>query len=128
MGRALNADVIRKRLSDYLTGKKSLKAFHTWFVPATWDAAESASDEMRELIYEIALLLAEYTSGHRTETSLRDKLTLLATSVVIAGARRNKWTSSSRSHAFTIFLQRHPRMVVRSLTSAARTRDLGALV
>lgn len=81
MQQVLSADVIRKHLANYLAGKMSLKAFHSWFVPATWDAADSAPAPVRELVYEISLRVGEYTSRHLTESDLRNRLAPLVLSI-----------------------------------------------
>jgi hypothetical protein len=76
----LRESLIRKKLSDYLSGRLSLRKFRDWFVPATWDVEEWASVPTQELVYEIKLRMAEYTSGYWTEDELRATLLPLATS------------------------------------------------
>lgn len=56
---------VRAWLSRYLDGQIVLAHFEEWFVPATWGIADS------DLVNEISLLLAEYSSGDRTEEELR---------------------------------------------------------
>ena len=82
MRNALDA-AIRKKLIAYLAGRVSLTAFHTWFVPATWDTADSAPPPLRDLIYEISLRLAEYTGGYLTENQLREKFKVLINTIIV---------------------------------------------
>jgi hypothetical protein len=70
----LNESSIRLRLLRYLDGTDSLRMFRQWFVPSTWNVEEWASPRLQELVYSIKLLLAEYTSGHRSEEDLRARL------------------------------------------------------
>lgn len=64
---------IRTRLAAYLDGGLSLEDFDHWFAGATWDVRHS-DPAAAELVYEVELLVAEFTSGHRFESELRDEL------------------------------------------------------
>ncbi len=64
---------IRERLSRYLNGDLSLSEFQEWFVPVAWEAQGSANDITGDLLNEIELDLAEFTSGHRSEEELRGR-------------------------------------------------------
>ncbi len=77
MKQELTEDQIRKQLSRYIAGKISLQAFRDWLVPATWDVDKWPAASLRNLVYEIKLRLAEYTSGHWSEMDLREKLSPL---------------------------------------------------
>ncbi len=91
MSKNLTESVFRRKLAAYLAGGMSLRAFNDWFVPSSWKILPTASDELREFIYEIKLRLAEYSSGHWTKSQLREKLFPLALSrllVVDSGVDR----------------------------------------
>jgi len=65
---------IREAVSQYIAGRVSLRQFQEWFASQTWnvDSVAEASD-LRQLVNEIDLLLAEFSSGHWTEQELKDK-------------------------------------------------------
>jgi hypothetical protein len=69
---------VRDKLADYVTGRLSLRAFHRWFMPATWDV--DGLDRLGDVVNQIKLHLAEFTNGHRTEHELKDALRPLVTS------------------------------------------------
>ena len=56
-----------RHLVAYLCGSDSLRNFREWFDAATWEH-EAESD----LIGQIELGLAELSSGHRTESELKE--------------------------------------------------------
>lgn len=62
----------RRRVSELLTGHRSLRDVAEWFSRLAWELEESRipSDELRQFVSEIELSLAEYTSGHRGEEDL----------------------------------------------------------
>ncbi len=63
---------IRNHLRSYLRGDTTLGEFQTWFIPRAF-----ASDES-DLADAIELVLAEFTSGHRTEDDVRQQLASIA--------------------------------------------------
>lgn len=73
---------IRAHLIDYLIGQVSLRDFETWFTAATWNAVGHVARSTEDLIGEVALRLAEWSSGHRTTEEIHDLLAPLATNVV----------------------------------------------
>jgi hypothetical protein len=62
---------IREALARYVSGEIFLKELQAWFIPRAWEILTEGGAST-DLIAEIELLLAEYTSGQRTETDLRD--------------------------------------------------------
>lgn len=74
---------IRDKLAKYLANEISLEEFQDWFVPGTWEVRESGNTSAIELSAEIALRLAEFSNGHWTELSLREKLRPLLESYVV---------------------------------------------
>jgi len=68
----LNLDLaIRDKLASYLVGEISLAEFEDWFVPASWNVAQSNNQNAINLVYEIELWLAEYSDGHWREDELK---------------------------------------------------------
>lgn len=65
-------EILQDELTCYLAGEQSLSEFYHWFVPEAWDVHQWASPRVQEVVGEINLLLAEYSSGHRTEQELKD--------------------------------------------------------
>ncbi len=68
-----------QHLVSYLSGKESLHDFRQWFDATTWDTEVWYSD----LASQIELLLAEFSSGHRTEHELNELLGEAVTHSVI---------------------------------------------
>lgn len=66
---------IREAVMQYIAGLVSLRQFQEWFASQTWnvDSVAEAGD-LRQLVNEIDLLLAEFSSGHWTEQELKGKL------------------------------------------------------
>jgi hypothetical protein len=65
-------DEIYNWLSRYLAGQISLREFHDWFIPATWELDDQS--EPAKLVHRIQLLLAEFANGDRLEDDLREAL------------------------------------------------------
>ena len=70
-------ETIHRWLKRFLDSEISLSEFQQWFVPATWDVDDLESEEAQEFASEIALRLAEYTSGHLSESELQSELVQL---------------------------------------------------
>lgn len=66
---------IRERLYQLLDGRLALDEFKEWFVPAMWD---SRDPEAAGLANHVKLLLAEFSSGHRTLSELQRELEVAA--------------------------------------------------
>lgn len=62
---------LQSHLADYLAGTSSLPEFRDWFDVETWDLDMQPDEPLGQLVGEIELRLAEFTSGHRTEDDLR---------------------------------------------------------
>ena len=66
---------IRQAVTEYIAGRASLREFQEWFAPRTWDIDSMVQiGELRKLVGEIDLLLAEFSNGHWTEQELKNKL------------------------------------------------------
>ncbi len=74
---------IRKQLGHYLNSGISLEDFEDWFVAHSWNYNEAANLILLELVSEIELLLAEFSSGHWTEDDLKERLRPIITSFTI---------------------------------------------
>lgn len=90
---------IHERLVGYLAHETTLSEFEDWFVHATWDRVARETPETADLIGEIELRLAEYSSGHRTEAGLRQFLLPLVMYVVV-GERPYRTSSGSTTTTF----------------------------
>jgi hypothetical protein len=69
--------IIRDKLASYLVGELSLEDFEDWFVPESWNVAQTNDQNATNLVYEIELWLAEYSNGHWSEDELKDHLKLI---------------------------------------------------
>ena len=66
---------IREAVTRYIAGRISLRQFQEWFAPRTWDIDSMiAAGQLRKLVNEIDLLLAEFSNDHWTEQELKNKL------------------------------------------------------
>lgn len=110
---------IRERLLGYLNGGTDLHAFEDWFVPAAWDIEKSGACQALDLTYEVELLLAEYTNGHRSESDLREELCRLIP--VYRGAFGTRSTIVASGTSQIIHSEALPfRWTEYTVTSAAR--------
>lgn len=83
---------VRQQLARYASGEILLAEFQTWFVPNTWTVERDADPKASQLVYRIELLLAEYSSGHWTESELRTKLrTYVGSSVIVVDFAPSAW-------------------------------------
>ncbi|MCL4540838.1 MAG: hypothetical protein M1396_00615 [Chloroflexi bacterium] len=79
---------LRKRLGKYLDGVTTLDEFRSWFVPHVLLTIEQSTvtDDVRELVYTIAGLFAEFDHGDWTLAQLLAQLTPLRYSGIISAA------------------------------------------
>ena len=75
---------IREQLARFLAKEISLDTFEDWFAPRSWNFHQASSQVLREMVSEIELLLAEFSSRHLTEDDLRSRLGPFATSYRIS--------------------------------------------
>ncbi len=68
---------IREHLARYLVGESTLREFREWFIRATDRVDLRVESPLRDLIGEIELRVAEFTSSHLGEDDLRSLLTPL---------------------------------------------------
>jgi hypothetical protein len=65
---------IHDELVRYLAGEISMTDFRNWFYSTTWEIQQPIDQTLAEVIGEVGLRLAEFSSGHWTESELRGKL------------------------------------------------------
>ena len=70
MDSAVDQD-IRDGLASYLAGSLTLMEFHRWLMPFLWTINRQEDPLAYQRASKIALYLAEYGAGHRTEEELR---------------------------------------------------------
>ena len=84
---------IQNELVRYLAGETTLDQFRQWFDSETWEIAESSPQA--SLVSQIELLLAEYSSGDRTEGELRAELNKLSRNFHVHVSFSTSGTTSS---------------------------------
>lgn len=72
---------IRGSVARYLRGEISLDLFEDWFVERSWNMHRDSDEAAQKLASEIELRLAEHSSGHLDEPSLRLELLSLINKV-----------------------------------------------
>src|ERR1700674_2226168 len=93
---------IREQLARYLNQEITLAGFQEWYVPFSWQADRRSDLFLRELISDIDLRLAEYTSGHLSEEQLRSELrSLIQTCRVTIGTTTSAVITTSFSSSET---------------------------
>lgn len=75
------------RLVAYVEGRSSRQAFEDWLTPLTFEVVGNGPPTLDELIREIELHLAEFTSGHLSEQELRSELSPLLQTYHLEGFR-----------------------------------------
>ena len=65
---------IREKLASYFEGRISLEDFEDWFVSASWNVVQSKNRQLIDMVYDIELLLAEFTDGCWTQAELKQLL------------------------------------------------------
>lgn len=59
------------RLTEFAMGRLAVGDFEDWFVQASWNADLWASPELRDAVYSIELVLAEYSNRHVSNSYMR---------------------------------------------------------
>src|SRR5579871_6566541 len=65
---------IREKIGRYLRRDLSLDQFEDWIAQHSWNMHKDSSDSAQKLASAIELRLAEHSSGHLSESELRDEL------------------------------------------------------
>jgi len=77
----VSGNAIRERLISYLLGEISLAELEEWVVSETWNVHQTGDQSTQDLVFSVELLLAEHSSGHRTEEELREEFRKLLSTV-----------------------------------------------
>ena len=77
MPRIPTEEAVRRKLSQYLGAKISLRQLNAWLMESTQAFDRSSDKGLHQLVYAVKLRLAEHTSCHWTEAALRTKLAAL---------------------------------------------------
>jgi hypothetical protein len=59
------------KLSELAMGRVAIRDFEEWFVQSSWNANAWASPSLREAVYSLELVLAEYSNQHVSHSYLR---------------------------------------------------------
>lgn len=92
---------IRQHVAHYLAGQETLADFRRWLLPLLWRVDRVNDIAAFDTVTEIALYLAEYDRGHRTESEVQGLLgplllpgpsmpsgTTASTQAITVGSRR----------------------------------------
>ncbi len=74
---------IRSQLGRYLRVEMSLDHFEDWVAQSSWNMHKDSGEQAQKLASAIELRLAEHSSNHLDEVSLRDELRQLLNPQVI---------------------------------------------
>lgn len=66
----VNYDALCFYLNNYIKGYYTLPVFMKWFIPKCWNTSQAD-----QFVWEVKLLVSEYTNGHKTEHELKEELT-----------------------------------------------------
>ena len=106
-------DEVGRRIAAFVTGQTSLNQLREWFEPLSWQLAEILGDaDMpsadQQLVFDVDLLLSEYTSGHRDEQEVRSALLpRVATYRAVLGSgavARPLWVGNARTTQLEAFV------------------------
>jgi hypothetical protein len=67
----LRAEELAHRMTEFAVGRVALREFEDWLVQSSWNAHEWASPDLRDAVYTLELVLAEYTNGHASSSHVR---------------------------------------------------------
>ncbi|GAC1406775.1 MAG: hypothetical protein NVSMB52_20280 [Chloroflexota bacterium] len=62
---------IRERVASYISGRSSLNEFRLWLMPLLWQIDRERDALAFRLATKLALYIAEYGAGHRTDADMR---------------------------------------------------------
>ena len=82
MNLSLDID-IREKLANYIIGNISLADFEDWFVSPSWNVMQREKKTTIDLVYDIELILAEYSRGCWDEDELKNLLRPMVENYVI---------------------------------------------
>ena len=62
---------VRRFAAEYVANKATLAELERWLAPLAWSLDDESDSALRDIVNEIELRIAEYTSGAWDETALR---------------------------------------------------------
>jgi hypothetical protein len=74
---------IREKLGRYLRRDLSLDQFEDWIAQQSWNMHKDSNEAAQKLASAIELRLAEHSSGHLSESALREELRQFANPPVV---------------------------------------------
>lgn len=95
---------VLNRLGDLLRGTETLRSFHSWLVGASWDMQVDSDRDAIELVGQVELAFAEYTSGHLLREGLLKRLQEIRSNVRFT-AVQPQWVSVSDPASQFVLLQ-----------------------
>ncbi|MEX1253550.1 MAG: hypothetical protein WEE64_04340 [Dehalococcoidia bacterium] len=87
---------IREQIARYHCREISLAEFEHWFAPRAWGADREGDRAALDLVGQIELLLAEFSSRHRSEDEVRRRLQSIAENYTV---RLNAVTGSTSTNS-----------------------------
>jgi len=94
---------IRSTIQDLLAEKMSLDDFQQWFAYEMIDILTDSEAHHEPLAYQVEAYLAEYTGGHRSESSLRERLRYLVEHYSFSEDRLERIYSNTSSPSVVVF-------------------------
>jgi hypothetical protein len=73
-----DVEAIRERVAGFLAGQSSLDDLRLWIMPLLWRIDRQGEAQSFEVASKIALYIAEYGAGHRTQLDFEGALLALA--------------------------------------------------
>ena len=67
----LSAQEFVHRLSEFAIGRLAVRDFEDWFVQASWNPDLWAPPALRDAVYSLELVLAEYSNRHVSNSYVR---------------------------------------------------------
>jgi len=74
---------IREKIGRYLRGELSLDHFEDWIAQASWNMHKDSDERAQKIASAVELRLAEHSSEHLDENSLREELRQLVNPKVV---------------------------------------------
>jgi hypothetical protein len=119
-----NTQDIIEKVEAVLIGGMSVERFQDWFGPYTWNIHKRSGAAVQDLVYQIDLLLSEYTSDDLSESELRKELEDAISPFVVSTSFRVEARSGSSPNPDTLFLVRKgPQCSIERLAGSAVRED-----
>lgn len=94
---------VRRRAADYVVGSSTIAEFELWLSPLAWSLNDQSAPSLRELVADLELRIAEFTSGAWSEDQLRWLVSDIAfppattSEILVVDLRESGETDSERS-------------------------------